>query len=357
MKAYQVVEYGKPIISQRVPDPVPASREVVVDVVACGLCHSDAHFQQGYVGLGGDQKLPLAALGVTLPATFGHEIVGRISAYGPDAELSKADMARSVIVYPWLGCGHCRACLAGRDNECLTPQWIGVQRPGGHGEKVLVREAKYLIDAAGIDPQSAGIFACCGLTAYAALAKVLRREGWLVIIGMGGLGLMTLSIAKGTGFGRIAAVDIDDRKLALAREGFGADVVINSRLEDAAARLREETTEAGLMAVVDFVGSEQTARLALDGLANGGTYVSVGLFGGHLNVPLAMLNARELTVRGSLVGNPQELKELVDHVRAGRIRPIPIRSEPIEKVNEGLAALRTGQVQGRIVHLHAPTAS
>jgi hypothetical protein len=73
------------------------------------------------------------------------------------------------------------------------------------------------------------------------------------------------------------------------------------------------------------------------------------------NMPLAMLNARQLTVRGSLVGNPHEFKELVDHVQAGRIRPIPIRSESIEKVKEGLAALRAGQIQGRIVQLHAPT--
>jgi len=121
MKAYQVVEYGKPISPQRVPDPVPTAKEVVVDVVACGLCHSDTHWQQGwYVGLGGNQKVPLDALGVTLPATLGHEIVGRIIAYGPDAGLSKADVGRAVIVYPWLGCGHCRACLAGRDSECPT---------------------------------------------------------------------------------------------------------------------------------------------------------------------------------------------------------------------------------------------
>jgi alcohol dehydrogenase, propanol-preferring len=83
----------------------------------------------------------------------------------------------------------------------------------------------------------------------------------------------------------------------------------------------------------------------------------VGLFGGQLNMPLAMLNARQLTVRGSLVGNPHALKELGDHVRAGRFRPFPIRSESIEKVSEGLAALRAGQTQGRIVHLHTPTAS
>jgi alcohol dehydrogenase, propanol-preferring len=357
MKAYQVVEYGTPIVPRQVADPVPSGKEVVVDVAACGLCHSDAHFQQGHLSLGGDQRLPLAALGVTLPATFGHEIIGRISTFGPDSGLSKSDIGRSVIVYPWLGCGHCRACLAGRDNECPAPQSIGTQRHGGHGEKVLVREAKFLVDAAGLDPQTAGIFACCGLTAYAALAKVLRREGWLAIIGMGGVGLMGLSIAKGTGFGRVAAVDIDDGKLALAGDLFGADLLINSKSETAIARLKEETADAGLMAVIDFVGSDQTSRLALDILANGGTYVSVGLFGGQVSVPLAVLSARSLTVRGSYVGNPQELRELVGHVRAGRVRPIPLRIEPIEKVNEGIAALRAGQVHGRIVHLHAQSAS
>ncbi len=285
MKAYQVVEYGAPIILRRVLDPVPSGKEVVVDVVACGLCHSDVHFQQGYLGLGGDQRLPLEALGVTLPATLGHEIAGRISSFGPDAGLSEADVGRSVIVYPWLGCGHCRYCLAGRDNECASPQSIGLQRPGGHAAKVLVREPKYLVDAAGIDPQTGGIFACCGLTAYAALGKVLRREGWLAIIGQGGVGLMGLSIAKGTGFGRVAVVDIDDGKLALARDRFGADLTVNSRTEDASARLKDETAAEGLMAVVDFVGSDQTARLAIEVLANGGTYVGVGLFGGQLNIP------------------------------------------------------------------------
>jgi threonine dehydrogenase-like Zn-dependent dehydrogenase len=168
---------------------------------------------------------------------------------------------------------------------------------------------------------------------------------------------MGLSLAKGTGFGRVAVVDIDDGKLALARDQFGADLTVNSRTEDAAARLKEETAAEGLMAVVDFVGSDQTARLAIEVLANGGTYVGVGLFGGQLNIPLALLNARQLTVRGSYVGTPQELKELVNHVLAGRIRPIPIRVESIEKINEGLAALRAGQVQGRLVHLHGSTNS
>src|SRR5258708_3453126 len=145
MTAYQVLEFGTPIVPRQVPDPVPTGAEVVVDVGACGLCHSDVHFQQGYLGLGGDQKLPFAALGVPLPATFGHEIVGWISAFGPDSELKPTDIGRMVIAYPWLGCGHCPACRAGRDNECPTPQSLAMHRPRRHPEQLVVRHPTLLV--------------------------------------------------------------------------------------------------------------------------------------------------------------------------------------------------------------------
>src|SRR6266403_5104661 len=140
MKAYQVTQFGAPIEPHELPDPNPVGREVLIDVVSCGLCHSDAHFHQGHLGVGGGASIPVSTLGIELPATFGHEICGTIAAFGPDAGLT----AR--------GCGHCAACLAERDNECPTPRSIGVQLPGGHGEKVIVREAKYLVDAGGISP-------------------------------------------------------------------------------------------------------------------------------------------------------------------------------------------------------------
>jgi D-arabinose 1-dehydrogenase-like Zn-dependent alcohol dehydrogenase len=348
MKAYQVIEFGAPIEPRILEDPVPTGREVVVNVSSCGLCHSDAHFHKGHLSLGGDAKLPASMLGIELPATFGHEIHGHISAFGPESGLTEKDLGRPVIVYPWIGCGHCDACLAERDNECPTPRCIGMQLPGGHGEKVVVRDAKYLIDAEGVDPGIAGIYACCGLTAYAALAKVLRRDGWTAIIGMGGVGLMTLAIAKGTGFGKVVAIDIDAAKLALATNEYGADLAVDSREEDVAERLKKET--GGVIAVV---GSDKTAALALSILRNGGTYVSVGLFGGTLNVPLAVLNSRQISLRGSYVGTPQELRDLVRHVRSGAIKPIPVKHAPISSINDGLAALREGKVTGRIVHMHA----
>lgn len=350
MKAYQVVEFGAPLVSRELSDPVPDAGAVAVDVMSCGLCHTDVHLQQGHIGLGGDQKLPVSMLGIHTPATLGHEIYGRIAAFGPSSGLRPADIGRRVIVYPWIGCGRCQACLAGRDNECPQPESLGLQRPGGHGEKVLVRNAKFLVDADGLDAGYAGILACCGLTGYSALRKIVRREGPIGIIGMGGLGLMALSIAKGTGLGPVAAMDIDPAKLALARESYGADYTFDSRAAGAADELQHHT--GGLIGVVDFVGSQQTSTLAVSVLRTGGTYVNVGLFGGALQVPLAVLVQRQLVLRGSYVGTLDELRELAGLVRDAKIKPIPVRNEPIETVNEGLAQLRAGKVTGRIVHVH-----
>ena len=350
MRAFQVVEFGAPLASRVLPDPLPGAREVVVDVASCGLCHSDAHFQQGHISLGGDQNLPVAMLGIQTPTTLGHEIYGHIAAFGEESGLAPWNVGRPVIVYPWIGCGHCEAYLAGRDNECPAPENLGMQRPGGHGEKVVVRDPKFLVDAEGLDPHHAGIFACCGLTAYAALGKIIRREGPIGIIGMGGLGLMALAIAKGIGFGQVAAVDIDQTKLALATQSYGADFGFDSRANDVGEQIQGAT--GGLVAVVDFVGSGQTSSLALSVLRSGGTYVNVGLFGGLLQEPLLLLAQRQLVVRGSYVGTPQDLRDLIGHVRARKIKPIPIHNEPIESINAGLERLRAGQVTGRIVHAH-----
>jgi propanol-preferring alcohol dehydrogenase len=157
-------------------------------------------------------------------------------------------------------------------------------------------------------------------------------------------------LAKGIGLGPVAAMDIDRAKLVLAQESYGADFVFDSRAAGVQEQLQQQT--GGLIGVVDFVGSQQTCALALSTLRIGGTYVDVGLFGGALQAPLAVLVQRQLVLRGSYVGTPEELRELAALVRDGRIKPIPIRNEPIETVNEGLGQLRVGKVTGRIVHVH-----
>jgi len=166
-----------------------------------------------------------------------------------------------------------------------------------------------------------------------------------------GVGLMALSIAKGTGLGKVAAIDIDEAKLAKARNDFGADLAINSRSEGIAESLKGQT--GGFIGIIDLVGSDKTISLGLSLLRNGGTYVGVGLFGGAVSAPLAVLNSRQISIKGSYVGTLQELRELVHHVQQGRIKQIPVSNEPISEINEGLKVLSAGKIDGRIVHLHA----
>jgi propanol-preferring alcohol dehydrogenase len=350
MRTYSVTQFGAPIVAVELPEPTATGKQVVVEVEACGLCHSDIHYHEGHIGLGGDAKLNLPDIGVNVPLTLGHEIYGHISSAGPESGLTASDIGKPVIVFPWMGCGHCEACLAGRDNECATPQHIGREQPGGFGEKVVVREPRFLIDAQGITPTIAGIYACSGLTAYSALRKIPSKDRWIGIIGMGGVGLMALAIAKGIGFSKVAVLDIDNEKLALAKEQYDADLTINSSSSGASAQLLDQT--GGLAAVVDVVGSDATAALGIGLLNIGGTYIDVGLFGGAVHLPLAILASRQLTVRGSLVGNPTELHELMAHVRANQIKPIPVTTRPIAAVNDGIAALHSGTVKGRLVYMH-----
>jgi propanol-preferring alcohol dehydrogenase len=131
MKAYQVTQFGAAIECREVRDPIPSGREVLVEVASCGLCHSDAHFHQGHLSIGGGASIPVSSLGIELPATLGHEIFGKIAGFGPEAGLTKLDLGRPVIVYPWIGCGHCEACLAERDNECRHLRLLRSHRARG----------------------------------------------------------------------------------------------------------------------------------------------------------------------------------------------------------------------------------
>lgn len=351
MRAYQVVEFNKPFVANEVIDPKPEGTEVVVDVISCGLCHSDAHFHAGHVSLGAAGDLPVTMLGMNPPLSLGHEIFGRISTFGPASGLDESDIGRAVVVYPWIGCGHCVACRAGRDNECPTPQALGMQHPGGHGEKVLVREAKYLVPADDLQEDYAGIFACCGLTAYSALEKLDRRDGWIGIVGAGGVGTMALSIEKGLRpDSQVTVLDINPAKLVAAKDNFGADRTANSGEEGIGPKLIEET--GGFIGIVDFVGAQQTVDLAISLLRNGGTYVGVGLFGGMIQLPVAVIASKQLSLRGSYTGSLDELRALVEHARAGEIKPIPTAVAPIETINQGIDELRHGRVDGRLIHRH-----
>ncbi|GAB7533838.1 zinc-binding dehydrogenase [Burkholderia sp. 3C] len=349
--AHAVVEYGAPLVHQQTALPVPQGKEVLVRVLACGLCHTDIHVHEGHFDLGGGNKLPLDAIGIHPPVVMGHEPFGRIVGFGPDSGLRPVDIGREVIVYPWLGCGTCEACESGDDQMCVTPDVIGMQRPGGHGDHVIVREARFLVDATGVDPVLAGSYACSGLTSYAALKKLdIDKRKWIGIIGVGGVGLMAVAIAKAVGFQNVVAIDISDEKLQMSVEQYGASLAINTRSPDALAKLQEAT--GGLSGIIDFVGSNDTAAFAVSALKASGRLVVVGLFGGEITASIPLVAIKQLQIKGSLTGNIAELNELMEYVRAGSVKSIPAHAVPIDRVNEAMAELKSGKVSGRIVLTH-----
>ena len=350
MKAYLLEEFGADLVERELDDPTPIGGEVLVRALSSGLCHSDLHFHEGFFDLGGGHHLAVDDIGVELPAALGHEVYGLIEDFGPDSGLADGDRGRPVIVFPWLGCAECEFCASGRDNMCPHPEQIGVHRPGGYAEKIVVRDARFLVDAAGVDPILAGSYACSGLTSYSALKKLGPiRDRWIGIIGVGGVGLMGVAVAKGTGFEHVVAIDIDDGKLQTAA-GYGADRTFNGGSGDVVEAV---TADVGHLAgVVDFVGSSETVLQAAGLLEGGGVSVTVGLFGGELRFPLPALAVRQLQFRGSFTGTLGELEELLAYVREGRIQPIPTTAVPITEVNASMRELREGRVTGRVVLTH-----
>ena len=240
---------------------------------------------------------------------------------------------------------------------CSDQQGIGVQRPGGYAEKIVVREAKYLVDAEGIDTFLAGSYACSGLTAYSALKKLgPLHDEWIAIIGLGGVGLMGLAIAKGTGFEKVAVIDIDDAKLEIAADEYGADTTFNAKSSNVVEAV---TSDIGHLAgVVDFVGSGDTFGQAAGLLRGLGVSVTVGLFGGELRFPLPALAVQQLQFRGSFVGTLAEFEELMAFVRTGAIKPIPTTPVPFTEVNARMkSCARAASADASCSRTHKETVS
>jgi D-arabinose 1-dehydrogenase-like Zn-dependent alcohol dehydrogenase len=347
MRAYAVNCFSEPLEAVERPDHQPTGTEVVVEVTRCGVCHTDLHLQDGYYDLGGGKRLSLSDRGIKPPIVMGHEVLGRLVSKGPHAPVADSEVGKTFLVYPWLGCGQCEACVRGQENLCAKPASLGVFRPGGYATQCVVPHPRYLVDVSGIDPTIAATYACSGLTAYSALRKLDldKEKDLLLLMGFGGVGMSGLQVAQGLGFRKIAVAEIDAAKRELALRN-GALMAFDPREANGAARLAEA---GGLAAAVDFVGAKATAEFAIAALRKGGTYIAVGLFGGDITLPLPPLVQRAITVRGSYVGNLAELKELIGLVKAGKIPPLPVETLEFAAVNQALERLRAGKVQGRLV--------
>ena len=347
MISFDVCQCGAPLQRNERPTPKPQGSEVLLRVLAAGVCHSDIHIWEGFYEMGAGKRMNLLDRGIKLPLTMGHENVGEVVAMGPDVKGVKIGDRR--LVFPWIGCGQCNVCKSGEEQLCTTaPKFIGVFVNGGYGDHVLVPHERYLLDLAGLAPERAAPLACSGVTTYGALKKLgatLQREP-LVIIGAGGLGFMCLALARAMGSPGVIVVDIDAAKRESAIKA-GATAVVDGKAADAVAQLTKLT--GGVWSVIDLVGSSQTVKLAIDCLTKGGKLIVVGLFGGDITISTPTIPLKAMTIQGSYVGSLAELKELLDLVRQKGLPPLPVATRPLTSADAALNDLRAGNVIGRLV--------
>jgi D-arabinose 1-dehydrogenase-like Zn-dependent alcohol dehydrogenase len=346
MRMFQVCTCGQPLQCNEQATPEPKGTEVLLKVLAAGVCHSDLHLADGWFDLGGGKRLSLADRGMKLPVTLGHENVGEVVALGPDAKGVK--VGDRVLVDPWIGCGTCGPCLRNEDNLCAAMRSLGVFSNGGYADYMMVPHARYLFDIGNMSPERAAPLACSGVTTFGALKKVttLKTEP-TVIIGAGGLGLMCLALHQKMGGHSAIVVDIDPAKRDAALKG-GAKAVVDGGAADAVDQIKR-LTNGGAWGVVDLVGSSQSARVGCDSLAKGGKYVIVGLYGGDLTVSLPPIAMRALAIQGSYVGSVPEMAELMELVKRTGLPDVPVATRPLSQVNEAMADLRAGKIVGRVV--------
>ena len=347
MRCYCVLHHGQALELVERPIPEPQGTEVLLKVRAAGVCHTDLHLWEGHYDLGGGKKLTLAERGIKPPITLSHEIVGEVVSAGEAA--GAVPTGRAMLVHPWIGCGECAACRRGEENICIKPQSLGVVRPGGFAEYVLVPHPRYLVDIDGLDAAEAAPLACAGVTTYSALKKFGQRirTDPVVIIGAGGLGLMAIEVLKALGGKGAIVVDLDPAKREAALAA-GALQAVDARASDAVAQI-QQATGGGARAVLDLVGATPTVTLAMACSARGGHTVICGLMGGDLTLALPVIPMRPLTLQGSYVGTLEELRELVALAQRRTMKPIPVTRRPLAEANDALMALHEGRIVGRTI--------
>ncbi|MDI5985869.1 alcohol dehydrogenase AdhP [Halomonas sp. M4R5S39] len=333
MKAAVVRQFGEPLAIEEVEVPRPGPGEVLVKIAASGVCHTDLHAAHG--------DWPVKPSPPFIP---GHEGVGHVAAAGAGVKHVKEG---DRIGVPWLhsACGHCEHCLGGWETLCETQQNTGYSVNGGFADYTLA-----VADYAGHLPDSVGFVEiapvlCAGVTVYKGLKVTDTRPGqWVVISGIGGLGHMAVQYARAMGL-NVAAVDIDDAKLALA-ERLGASVTVNAAKTDPVAYLKKAI--GGAHGVLVTAVSPKAFEQAQGMVRRGGTISLNGLPPGDFPLPIFETVLNGITVRGSIVGTRQDLQEALDFAGEGKVKAT-VATDRLENINEVFKRMLDGQIEGRIV--------
>lgn len=333
MKAAVVRAFGQDLQIEEAPIPQPGYGQIQVRIQASGVCHTDLHAAEG--------DWPVKPVPPFIP---GHEGVGYVSAVG--AGVSHVKEGDRVGV-PWLytACGYCEHCLSGWETLCEQQQNTGYSVNGGFAEYVIADPNFVGHLPEGSDFLEIAPVLCAGVTVYKGLKMTEARPGqWVVISGIGGLGHMAVQYARAMGM-NVAAVDIDDDKLALARK-LGAQLTVNARAADPVAAIRKEI--GGGHGVLVTAVSPKAFEQAIGMVRRGGTVSLTGLPPGTFPLSIFDTVLNGITVRGSIVGTRQDLSEALAFAGAGRVQAT-VHADRLDNINAIFQRMRDGQIEGRVV--------
>jgi alcohol dehydrogenase, propanol-preferring len=318
----------RPLQFRDVPRPRPGRGQVLLKVGACGVCRSNLHMIEG----------DWPGVPTKFPIIPGHEVVGRIEELGEGVDWLPVG-ARAGVQPLFSTCGHCEFCLSGRDQLCQSKEITGETIDGGFAE-YMVADARHthLVPDSLSDVAAASLF-CPGITAFGSVAKAgLTPSKTAAVFGVGGVGHVVLQMALLHG-GSVTAVARSAAHQAVAEE-LGATHVIDASREDPGEVLART---GGVDATFVFAPSNELVRQAIQATKPGGIIIT------GVNVDLGRFAfATEKTVVGSLLGNRQQMREVLDLAAAGKIHVVH-EQQPLEAANETLARLKRGEIRARAI--------
>ena len=344
MLAVQLVGPGDARL-MRVAVPSAGPEEILVRVLAAGLCQTDVHICSAE-----DSRTPDGTI-------LGHEIAGVVHGLGEG--VTGWQIGERVVVHPIWSCGDCGECRAGRENSCRgtgsraqVPHTAGVTRNGGMAEYVAVPARAVMRMPEHLDPAIAAVLTDAGMTPYHAIGNCADRLGagsLAVIIGAGGLGNLAAQILRATTQATVVAVDISSAALELV--GRWVDRTFDANAPDLAGQITTLSAGYGADVVLDFVGSDQTIALAAAVVARGGAIKVIGLSGGSYRFIARTANnplPRGVSLTCPYGGTYDDLRAVIALAGRGAIVP-PVRKFPLSEALQALACLASGDVRGRAV--------
>jgi alcohol dehydrogenase, propanol-preferring len=335
MKAAILRDFKAPLTIEEIEQPKPGAHDVLIQVEACGVCHSDLHVADG----DWPQLVPITKR----PLILGHEIAGRVIEKG--ASVDHLQVGDRVGV-PWVHwtCGECEFCHEGNENLCVKQQITGVTVDGGYAEFVKAPASHAVKIPEGLSYVEAAPLFCAGVTVYRALRQAKIQPGQrLAVFGVGGLGHLAVQIGLGLG-AIVTAIDISDEKLAQART-LGASATLNAGTVNVVKELRRA---GGVHAALVTSAAKAAYDTAFPCVRPTGMLLVVGLPSESLCFPPIQMAALEVRIQASSVGTREDLREVLALGAAGKVR-CQTATRPLAQVNEVLQQLRSGQVSGRLI--------